>query len=80
MGLGLNRIGRLVSQATVIVRSEKRISIPLLAARLGYRSPEYFRRSQLKLILELNDCIALEDNDVVWICDDRGGGEAQEGG
>ena len=74
MGFGFNRVGILVNQAAKIVRQEKRISVALLAARLGYRSPEYFKRSQLKLILEMNECIAYDhfEEEVYWDCKNEG--------
>ena len=72
MGLGFNRVGLLLNKASEIVRREKRIGVALLAAKLGYRSPEYFRRSQLKLILEANECISYDPftREVIWVCDD----------
>ena len=75
MGLGLNRVGILLNRASEIVRRERRISVALLAAKLGYRSPEYFRRSQLRLILDANECVSYDSftKEVYWACDDDGG-------
>jgi len=69
-GLGRNRIGVLVNRASDFLRRHGRVSVPRLAAHLGYRSPEYFRRSVLPLLVELTECIDVSDNYVVWICEE----------
>ena len=69
MGLGRNRIGLLVNSATSFLRREKKVSVARLAAELGYRSPEYFRRSVLPLLVELTECINVKDNIVEWVCE-----------
>ena len=67
---GRNKIARLVSLASDFLRREGRASVARVAASLGYRSPEYFRRSVMPLIVELNDCIAYDplDKELVWVC------------
>ena len=71
-GLGLNRVGILINAATDLLSKEKRMSVEALAAKLGYRSVEYFRRSQLKLIISMSECIEFDrmTGEVVWVCDE----------
>ena len=70
--LGYNHVGVLVNRAVEIVKREKRLSLALLAAKLGYRSPEYFRRSQLRLILDMAECIEYNPltKEVYWACEE----------
>ena len=35
---------------------------------LGYMSPEYFKRSVLRMMRVLSDCIDTEGDYVVWTC------------
>ena len=72
--LGLNHIGILLNRVVEVFRKKKRIHLAELAAELGYRSPEYFRRSPWRLIeARLNDCIIQVEPWVYeWVCDGEG--------
>ncbi len=70
MGLGYNQVGILIQRVIDFSRKRKRVNIAELASELGYRSPEYFRRSQWRLVkAKLGDCIEEIDGwNYEWIC------------
>lgn len=72
--LGLNRVGLILNKTIEYFKKRKKVHIAELAAELGYRSPEYFRRSIWKLIeVRLEDCIVKVEPWVYeWLCDDEG--------
>jgi hypothetical protein len=72
--LGYNHIGIILNRAGEYLRKHKKIHLAELAAELGYRSPEYFRRSIWRLIeAKFGDCIVKVEPWVYeWVCDDEG--------
>ncbi len=70
--LGYNHIGVLLNRVVELFRERKRLHIAEVAAELGYRSPEYFRRSIWKLVeIRLEECLVKIDGwTYEWTCDD----------
>ena len=57
-----------VNKAVSVIKKRGRVSIARLAVELGYTSIDYFRRSVLPLIMELTECVRVENSQLVWVC------------
>jgi hypothetical protein len=80
IGYNSSRLARLVNEISMIVRAKHRIKLAELALQSGYSSIEYFKRSVLPAVLQLNDCVRYnkEDKTVEWICVEGGDGRKPE--
>ena len=71
------KIAQAVQSARTIVQAAGEIHYSLLAFRVGY-SPEYFRRTILKLLQEMDECIIVDPKGIVkYICDHENDVEQQ---
>lgn len=70
--LGYNMVGVLINRSLDFFKRKKKFHLAELAFELGYRSPEYFRRSQWKLIeAKLGDCLMQHSAwEYEYICDE----------
>jgi hypothetical protein len=75
MSVGRNsaRLAALVNRISVYVRERGEVKLAELALASGYSSIEYFKRSVLPAVLQLNACVEFDRyaKIVRWVCDNE---------